>query len=101
MAVEVQHLTKRDGPQAAVDDISFRVERGQILGFLGPNGAGKSTTMKIATGFIPPTGGTVLVEGHDVRTESMAVRRLDDELAARNVARPRAVPPRQHCTGDQ
>lgn len=84
MAVEVQHLTKRYGPQAAVDDISFRVERGQVLGFLGPNGAGKSTTMKIATGFIPPTSGTVLLEGHDVRTDPMAVRRVVGYLPEHN-----------------
>ncbi len=84
MAVEVQHLTKRYGAQAAVDDISFTVQRGQVLGFLGPNGAGKSTTMKIATGFIPPTTGTVLLEGHDVRTDSMAVRRLVGYLPEHN-----------------
>ena len=84
MAVEVQHLTKRYGPQAAVDDISFAVERGQVLGFLGPNGAGKSTTMKIATGFIPPTSGTVVVAGHDVRTDSMAVRRAVGYLPEHN-----------------
>jgi ABC-2 type transport system ATP-binding protein len=84
MAVEVQHLTKRYGPQAAVDDISFSVQRGQILGFLGPNGAGKSTTMKIATGFIPPTSGTVTVEGFDVLTDPMAVRRVVGYLPEHN-----------------
>ncbi len=84
MAVDVQHLTKRYGPQAAVDDISFTVERGQVLGFLGPNGAGKSTTMKIATGFIPPTSGTVLIEGHDVREDPMAVRRVVGYLPEHN-----------------
>ena len=84
MAVEVQHLTKRYGPQAAVDDISFTVGRGQILGFLGPNGAGKSTTMKIATGFIPPSSGTVVIEGYDVLTDSMAVRRLVGYLPEHN-----------------
>ncbi len=84
MAVEVQHLTKRYGAQAAVDDISFVAQRGQVLGFLGPNGAGKSTTMKIATGFIPPTAGTVLLEGHDVRTDPMAVRRAVGYLPEHN-----------------
>ena len=84
MAVEVQHLTKRYGPQAAVNDISFTAQRGQVLGFLGPNGAGKSTTMKIATGFIPPTAGTVLLEGYDVRTASMDVRRAVGYLPEHN-----------------
>ncbi|MBC7447208.1 MAG: gliding motility-associated ABC transporter ATP-binding subunit GldA [Hymenobacteraceae bacterium] len=84
MAVEVQHLTKRYGAQAAVDDISFTAERGQVLGFLGPNGAGKSTTMKIATGFIPPSSGTVRIEGHDVREDPMAVRRVVGYLPEHN-----------------
>ncbi len=84
MSVEVQHLTKRYGLQAAVDDISFRVERGQILGFLGPNGAGKSTTMKIATGYLPPTSGTVRLAGHDVLTDSLAVRRAVGYLPEHN-----------------
>ena len=53
--IEVQNLTKSFGPKLAVNDVSFRVERGQVLGFLGPNGAGKSTTMRMVTGFIPPT----------------------------------------------
>ena len=63
--IEVQHLTKRYGRTTAVDDISFRVERGEILGFLGPNGAGKTTTMRIITGFMPATEGTVRVDGFD------------------------------------
>lgn len=58
-----------------MDDISFTVEQGQILGFLGPNGAGKSTTMKIATCYLPPSAGTVLVNGHDVLQDPIAVRR--------------------------
>ena len=56
--IEVQHLTKRYGRVTAVDDVSFRVERGEILGFLGPNGAGKTTTMRILTGYMPATEGT-------------------------------------------
>lgn len=84
MSVEVLNLTKRYGSQAAVDDISFAVQRGQILGFLGPNGAGKSTTMKIATGFIPPTSGTVRLEGYDVLQDPMAVRRLVGYLPEHN-----------------
>ena len=56
--IEVQHVTKRYGRVTAVDDVSFRVERGEILGFLGPNGAGKTTTMRILTGYMPATEGT-------------------------------------------
>ena len=73
--VEIEHLTKIYGTQNAVDDISFVAGKGEIVGFLGPNGAGKSTTMKIATGYLPPSAGTVRVAGHDVQTESLAVRR--------------------------
>ncbi|WP_299701156.1 gliding motility-associated ABC transporter ATP-binding subunit GldA [uncultured Pontibacter sp.] len=75
MSVEVKNLTKIFGSQRAVDDISFSVSQGQILGFLGPNGAGKSTTMKIATCYLPPSAGTVLVAGYDVVQDPIAVRR--------------------------
>ena len=64
--IEVQHLTKRYGPTTAVDDVSFRVEKGEILGFLGPNGAGKTTTMRVLTGYMPPTEGKAVVAGYDV-----------------------------------
>jgi ABC-2 type transport system ATP-binding protein len=64
--IEVQHLTKRYGPVTAVDDISFTVNKGEILGFLGPNGAGKSTTMRVLTGYMPATEGTAIVAGYDV-----------------------------------
>jgi ABC-2 type transport system ATP-binding protein len=64
--IEVQHLTKRYGSVTAVDNISFRVEKGQILGLLGPNGAGKSTTMRILTGYMPATDGKAVVAGYDV-----------------------------------
>ena len=64
--IEVKDLTKRYGPITAVDNISFRVERGEILGFLGPNGAGKTTTMRVITGYMPPTEGRVIVAGFDV-----------------------------------
>jgi ABC-2 type transport system ATP-binding protein len=64
--IEVQHLTKRYGNVTAVDDVSFRVERGEILGFLGPNGAGKTTTMRVLTGYIPATEGRAFVAGYDV-----------------------------------
>ncbi|WP_286754908.1 MULTISPECIES: gliding motility-associated ABC transporter ATP-binding subunit GldA [Roseivirga] len=84
MSVEVQQLTKTYGAQRAVDTISFRAVKGQILGFLGPNGAGKSTTMKIATCFIPPTEGTVKVCGHDVMQQPVEVRKKIGYLAEHN-----------------
>jgi ABC-2 type transport system ATP-binding protein len=64
--IEVQHITKRYGRVTAVDDVSFQVERGEILGFLGPNGAGKTTTMRILTGYMPATEGRAAVAGFDV-----------------------------------
>ena len=75
-AIEVCHLVKRYAGVAAVNDISFTVARGEILGFLGPNGAGKSTTMRILTGYLPASGGSVRVCGHNVATEGEAVRRV-------------------------
>ncbi|MER2998755.1 gliding motility-associated ABC transporter ATP-binding subunit GldA [Pontibacter populi] len=84
MSVEVKNLTKIFGEQRAVDDISFTVEQGQILGFLGPNGAGKSTTMKIATCYLPPTSGTIVVNGHDVVQDPIAVRRMVGYLPEHN-----------------
>src|SRR5438876_4007126 len=73
--IEVANLSKRYGELAAVRDASFTAPKGQILGFLGPNGAGKTTTMRIITGFLPATSGTVRVEGFDVFTQSSEVRR--------------------------
>lgn len=67
--IEVKNLTKRYGDHVAVDNLSFRVEKGQIYGFLGPNGAGKSTTMNILTGYIAATGGTVAIDGRDIQRE--------------------------------
>ncbi|HEX7970579.1 MAG TPA: ATP-binding cassette domain-containing protein, partial [Stellaceae bacterium] len=64
--IAVRHLTRRFGPMTAVDDVSFTVARGEVLGFLGPNGAGKSTTMKMIAGFLAPTSGSASVCGHDV-----------------------------------
>jgi len=64
--IEVEHLTKRYGPTQAVTDVSFRVEKGEVLGFLGPNGAGKTTTMRVITGYLPPSEGAVRVAGFDV-----------------------------------
>ncbi|SNR33511.1 gliding motility-associated ABC transporter ATP-binding subunit GldA [Hymenobacter mucosus] len=82
--VEVQHLTKTFGPQVAVNNISFTAGKGEILGFLGPNGAGKSTTMKIATGYLPPSAGTVVVDGYDVQTAPLEVRRRVGYLPEHN-----------------
>jgi ABC-2 type transport system ATP-binding protein len=73
--IEVDHLTKSFGKVRAVDDITFSVERGEILGFLGPNGAGKTTTMRILTGYLPATSGSAKVGGFDVFEQSMDVRR--------------------------
>ena len=73
--IEVQSLTRRYGPLVAVDDLSFSVADGEVLGFLGPNGAGKTTTMRILTGSLGATSGSVSVAGHDVRTESKQARR--------------------------
>lgn len=73
--IEVHELTKRYGDRIAVDSISFTAEKGQILGFLGPNGAGKSTTMRMLTGFLPPSGGRASVAGFDVMQQADDVRR--------------------------
>ena len=74
--IKVEHLVKTFGTKRAVDDISFSVEPGEVLGFLGPNGAGKSTTMRVITGFYPPTAGRVTVGGFDVVEEPIAAKRL-------------------------
>ena len=73
--IEVQHVSKRYGRVTAVDDVSFRVERGEILGFLGPNGAGKTTTMRILTGYMPATEGKAIVAGYDVFAEPLEAKR--------------------------
>jgi ABC-2 type transport system ATP-binding protein len=104
--IEVQHITKRYGTVTAVDDVSFRVERGEILGFLGPNGAGKTTTMRILTGYMPPSEGRAMVAGYDVFNDPIAAKRrtgylpetppLYPEMTAREylefVARIKGVP---------
>jgi len=73
--IEIDSLTKHYGRHTVVDDLSFRCEPGEVLGFLGPNGAGKSTTMKMLTGFVAPSAGTASVCGHDIATDSLAARR--------------------------
>jgi len=107
--IEVDHLTKQFGGRTAVRDVSFRVNKGEILGFLGPNGAGKTTTMRILTCYMPATSGTARVAGYDVFDDSMEVRRrigylpenppLYDEMTVRSyldfAARLRGVPGRK------
>lgn len=73
--IEVKHLTKLYGSHLAVDDLSFTVEEGQVYGFLGPNGAGKSTTMNMMTGYLAPSAGDVIVNGHSILTEPEAAKR--------------------------
>jgi len=74
--IQIAGLTKRFGSFTAVDDISFNVARGEVLGFLGPNGAGKSTTMRMLAGFMIPTAGTARICGHDVQGSGVAARRV-------------------------
>lgn len=73
--IEVDKLKKMYGSMAAVDGVSFNVERGEILGFLGPNAAGKTTTLRMLTCYIPPTSGTARIEGYDIFSDSLQVRR--------------------------
>ena len=73
--IEISNVTKRFGSLTAVDDISFSVGRGEVLGFLGPNGAGKSTTMKMVTGFLTPDEGTIRVSGVDIAADPVEVKR--------------------------
>ncbi|HUC18413.1 MAG TPA: ABC transporter ATP-binding protein [Acetobacteraceae bacterium] len=73
--IEIAGLTKRFGSFTAVDDVSFRLDKGEVLGFLGPNGAGKTTTMRMLAGFVMPTAGSAAIIGHDVIAEPVAARR--------------------------
>jgi ABC-2 type transport system ATP-binding protein len=73
--IEIAGLTKRFGSFTAVDNVSFTVARGEVLGFLGPNGAGKSTTMRMLAGFMIPTAGTARIAGHDVQDDAIPARR--------------------------
>src|SRR3546814_3859367 len=72
--IDIKNLVKQFGPFTAVDNVSFSVAKGEVLGFLGPNGAGKSTTMKMLCGFLSPTSGRISVMGDDVETEPQAVK---------------------------
>ena len=73
--ISVSHLTRRYGNQIAVDDVSFEIGKGEVVGFLGPNGAGKSTTLRVLAGFLSPSAGTVAIAGHDVVEDSFEARR--------------------------
>jgi ABC-2 type transport system ATP-binding protein len=84
MSLHIKHLTKIYGQQKALNDISFSLEDGEIVGFLGPNGAGKSSTMKIATCYLPPTSGQVLVDGLDVVEQPLAVKQITGYLPEHN-----------------
>ena len=84
MSIEVKNLSKFYGQQAAVNDISFSIQKGEIVGFLGPNGAGKSTTMKILTGFIPATSGDVKICGMEVDVDSLETRKKIGYLPENN-----------------
>jgi ABC-2 type transport system ATP-binding protein len=110
--IEVQHVTKQYGRVTAVDDVSFRVERGEILGFLGPNGAGKTTTMRILTGYMPATDGKAIVAGYDVFLNPLEAKKrtgylpetppLYPDMTVREyldfVARIKGVPPAERKT---
>jgi len=74
--IEISHLTKKFDQFVAVDDLSFSVREGEVLGFLGPNGAGKSTTMKVITGFLAPSAGKVTIDGHDISSAALQAKRL-------------------------
>ncbi|MBT8059845.1 MAG: ABC transporter ATP-binding protein [Gammaproteobacteria bacterium] len=80
LKIEARQLSKRYGSLLAVDQLSFEVGAGEVLGFLGPNGAGKSTTMKMLTGFLVPTSGTATINGHDIVSDSLAARRCTGYL---------------------
>ena len=84
MSLQVSNLSKRYGTQQVLTDLSFSVDKGQIVGFLGPNGAGKSTTMKIAMGFCMPDAGRVIVDGLDAQKDRLAVQRLVGYLPEHN-----------------
>ena len=86
--IRIDNLVKSFGPKRAVDDVSFSVERGEVLGFLGPNGAGKSTTMRMITGFMPPSSGKVTIGGHDVAESAIEAKRLIGYLPENAAAYP-------------
>ncbi len=84
MSIEVQNITKTYGPQKALDDVSFSIQKGEIVGFLGPNGAGKSTMMKILTTYLPASEGAAFVNNHSIKSESSKVQRSIGYLPEHN-----------------
>ncbi len=84
MSIVVQGVTKLYGEQKALDNVSFEVKTGEIVGFLGPNGAGKSTMMKIITGFIPASSGTVFINGTEISTDNPELRKTIGYLPENN-----------------
>src|SRR5256885_13705619 len=86
--IKIENLVKTFGAKRAVDGISFEVARGEVLGFLGPNGAGKSTTMRMITGFMPPSAGRVTIGGHDVAESPLEAKRLIGYLPENAAAYP-------------
>jgi ABC-2 type transport system ATP-binding protein len=82
--IEVDHVSRNYGPLRAVDDVSFRIAPGEIVGFLGPNGAGKSTLLKMMSTWLAPTGGRIAIDGHDTVKEALAVRRVLGYLTEHN-----------------
>jgi ABC-2 type transport system ATP-binding protein len=82
--IHVEHVTRRYGPTLAVDDVSFDVARGEVVGFLGPNGAGKSTVLKMLSTWLLPDSGRIAIDGHDTRAEPLAVRRAIGYLPEHN-----------------
>jgi ABC-2 type transport system ATP-binding protein len=90
--LEIRHLVKSFGPLVAVDDVSFSVPKGEVLGFLGPNGAGKSTTMKMITGFLAPTSGTAIICGFDIAMQPIAAKRRIGYLPEGTPAYPDMTP---------
>ncbi len=86
--IQIENLVKSFGAKRAVDDLSFSVERGEVLGFLGPNGAGKSTTMRMITGFMPPSSGRVKIGGYDVMDSPLQAKRLIGYLPENAAAYP-------------
>lgn len=84
MSIKVKNISKSYGKQLALDGVSFEINKGEIVGFIGPNGAGKSTTMKIITGFIPPTSGEVSVNGFTAVEKSLEIRKIIGYLPESN-----------------
>jgi len=84
MFIEAQNLSKTYGKQSAVEDLNFRLEEGQIVGFLGPNGAGKSTTLKMLLGLIQPSSGSVQIDGKDPQDQAISLKKQIGYLAENN-----------------